>query len=361
TVNSVNGVFFSMAKQLDLCDIRDVAVSLGVERADGAPLKTVPSSIIGTNEVTPLSMAGAYAAVAANGLYCKPIIVDTVTMPDGQNVTGQTPQCTQGIAANVADTAIDVLKGVMVTGNQVYSNPEDGIPIFGKTGTTDSGEQTWMATGTTAAGTVVWVGNIVGNYNILDTGYADVAGIRLRHYIMEPTVAALNLKYGGTDWPAPDPELMNGGGQAVPDVSNATAEGAQAILEGLGFTYADGGAVDSNLAAGLVVRTDPPAGTISAKGVTITVYTSKGNQVPFPDVVADGKSNDFNEARKLVQAAGYSNVTQECTVLAPASGSPAVLPTDPRIGMVQSSNPPPGAPTVPGSAVTLSVGKITCP
>ncbi len=78
TVNSVNGVFFSMAKQLDLCDIRDVAASLGVERADGEPLETNPTSIIGTNTVTPLSMAAAYAAIAANGLYCKPIIVDKV-------------------------------------------------------------------------------------------------------------------------------------------------------------------------------------------------------------------------------------------------------------------------------------------
>ncbi len=115
TVNSVNGVFFSMAKQLDLCDIRDVAASLGVERADGEPLETNPTSIIGTNTVTPLSMAASYAAIAANGLYCKPIIVDKVTMPDGSSVAGQSPDCRQAIGANIAATAIDVLKGVMVT------------------------------------------------------------------------------------------------------------------------------------------------------------------------------------------------------------------------------------------------------
>ncbi|WP_309615860.1 transglycosylase domain-containing protein [Salinibacterium sp.] len=361
TVNSVNGVFFSMAKQLDLCDIRDVAASLGVERADGKPLETNPTSIIGTNTVTPLSMAAAYAAVAANGMYCKPIIVDTVTMPDGQSVVGQAPECNQAIGANIADTAIDVLKGVMVTGNQVYSNPDDGIPIFGKTGTTDDARHTWMATGTTTSGTVVWVGNIVGDYNILDTEQADVAGIRLRHYIMEPTVASLNAKYGGVDWPAPDPGLMRGGGQAVPDVTGIFAKAAQTALEGLGFSYADGGAVDSSLEAGRVVSTDPAAGTVSAKGVTVTVYTSKGNQIPFPDVVADGKTNDFNSAKSLVQAAGYPTVVQTCAALAPTSGPGPVLPTDPRVGKVQSSTPAAGAPTVPGATVTLGVGKITCP
>lgn len=361
TVNSVNGVFFSMAKQLDLCDINNVASSLGVERADGKPLKTVPSSIIGTNEVTPLSMAGAYAAIAANGLYCKPIIVDSVVMPDGTTKTGQTPECTQAIAPNIVDTAIDVLKGVMVTGNQVYSNPDDGTPIFGKTGTTDDARHTWMATGTTSGGTVVWVGNIIGDYNILDTGYAGVAGIRLRHYIMEPTVAALDRKYSGTDWPAPDPELLKGGGQSVPDVTGLTADAARTILEGLGFSYADGGAVDSAIEAGRVVSTDPGVGAFSAKGVTITVYTSKGNQVPFPDVVADGKTNDFAAAKSLVQAAGYSTVNQACVVLAPTSGPGPVLPTDPRVGKVQSSTPAPGTPTVPGAVVTLSVGKKTCP
>lgn len=363
TVNSINGAFFSMAKQLDLCDIRDVAAGLGVERADGAPLQTNPTSIIGTNEVTPLSMAGAYAAIAANGLFCKPIIVDTVTMPDGTNKPAQTPDCRQALSPNIVDTAIDVLKGVMVTGNQVYSNPDDGIPIFGKTGTTDDARHTWMATGTTSAGTVVWVGNIVGAYNILDTEYAGVSGIRLRHYIMEPTVAALDGKYGGVDWPAPDPTLLSGSGQAVPDVTGLTGPAAQTILEGLGFSYADGGGVDSPVEAGKVVSTDPAVGSITAKGSTVTVFTSKGNQIPFPDVVADGKSNDFTQAKALAQAAGYPTVAQACVVLAPIGGPGPVLPGDPRVGKVQSSNPIAGALTVPGAGVTvtLDVGKITCP
>ena len=362
TVNSVNGVFFSMAKQLDLCDIRDVAASLGVERADGKPLVTFPSSIIGINEVTPLSMASAYAGVAALGKWCKPIIVDTFVTPDGETKVAQTPECKQAIAPNIAATAIDVLKGVMTSGNQVYGNPEDGIPVFGKTGTTDIGEQTWVATGTTAGASVTWVGNSIGRVSILDQEYAGVSGIRLRHYISLALLTALDGKYGGNDWPGPDPALVTGGGLAVPDgLIGLSPESAKALLEGLGFSYADGGPIDSEVPAGKVAATDPSAGTNSAKGAVITVYTSKGNKVAFPDVVGDGKTNSFSAASTSLNSAGYTTVTQSCVVLAPTSGPGPVLPTDPRVDKVQSSTPAPGTYVMANSPVDLAIGKITCP
>ena len=93
TTASVNGAFVSMATKLDLCDIRDVAAALGVERADGNPLQSNPSSVLGTNEITPLSLAGAYAAMAAQGVHCKPIVLDQVIAPDGTELGGQPPEC----------------------------------------------------------------------------------------------------------------------------------------------------------------------------------------------------------------------------------------------------------------------------
>ena len=362
TVNSINGVFFSMAKQLDLCDIRDIAASLGVERADGMPLETNPASIIGTNTVTPLSMASAYAGVAALGKWCKPMIVDSFVTPEGETKVAQTPDCKQAIAPNIAATAIDVMKGVMTSGNQVYGNPEDGIPVFGKTGTTDVGDQTWVNTGTTSGASATWVGNSIGKVSILDQEYADVSGIRLRHYISLALLTALDGKYGGGDWPGPDPALVTGGGLAVPDgLIGLSPESAKALLEGLGFSYADGGPIDSDVPAGKVAQTDPPAGTNSAKGATITVYTSKGNKVAFPDVVFDGKSKSFSDAQGILQAAGYPNsvVQQACVVLTPVAPSLTVDPA--RVDKVQSSNPAAGAPTVPGSPVTVTVGQLACP
>jgi len=144
-------------------------------------------------------------------------------------------------------------------------------------------------------------------------------------------------------------------------VRGQTPEAAKALLEGLGFSYLDGGPIDSEFPAGKVANTDPAPGTQSGVAAIITVFTSKGNKVAFPDVVGDGKWNDFASAKSILNGQGYSTVAQGCEVLKPAGGPGPVLPTDPRVGKVQSSDPPPGSIVLPGVSVTLTVGEITCP
>src|SRR5699024_4519882 len=61
-----------MANQLNMCDIGEVAESMGVHRADvpdehGDPLSYNPSFVVGTNNIAPLAMAEAFATYAANG------------------------------------------------------------------------------------------------------------------------------------------------------------------------------------------------------------------------------------------------------------------------------------------------------
>lgn len=356
TRGSVNGAFISMALQLDLCDIRKSAESVGVIRGDEEHLQTNPSSVLGTNEVTPLSMAAAYAAVAANGKYCAPIIVDRIVTPNGEDAPGQARDCRQAIRADVAATAAFALQGVMNGGTGSASNPGDGIPIMGKTGTTDSATDTWIIASTTRVTTAVWVGNSIGKVSLSGYSWEGVSGSQLRHRIQNATMAAINAKYGGKAFPEASASLLTGSGLQVPDVRGSSAESAKALLEGLGFGYKDGGAIDSELPAGQVVRTDPPAGTSSAKGIIITVYTSKGNKVAFPDVVADGQTNDFATAQAALNGQGYASVTEACQVLPVGT-----LPGDPRENKVSASNPAPGAFVVPGAAVTLTVTKLACP
>jgi membrane peptidoglycan carboxypeptidase len=361
SVQSINGIFFRMAQQLDLCDIRDTAASLGVVRADGTELQTNPTSVIGTNEVTPLSMAGAYATVSALGKYCKPIIVDSIVTPDGEEQPGQPQECKQVLDAGVAATAIDVLKQVMNVSNTAYANPDDGVPIYGKTGTTDFSNQTWMASSTSNIANVVWVGNSVGTRDITTTSYNGVRGILLRHYITRDIMATANAKFGGNDWPEPPANLLQGSGAQVPDVRGLTADAARQLLESLGFQFADGGQIDSDAEAGRVANQDPGAGATSARGATVTVFTSRGNMVPFPDVVGNGQTNSYSAAQTALQGQGYTSIDDQCVVLAPTSGTGPVLPNDPRIGKVQASNPAPGTSVVPATtAVVLSVGQIAC-
>jgi membrane peptidoglycan carboxypeptidase len=359
TVQSINGIYFRMAQQLDLCTINEMAARLGVLRADGADLEPNPTSVIGTNTVSPLSIASAYAAVAALGKWCKPIIIDSVIDRDGEKLPGQEQDCHQEISPEVAATAIDVLKQVMNVSNTAYSNPDDGVPIFGKTGTTDRSKQTWMASATSNIANIVWVGNSIGERDITTTSYNGVRGILLRHYITRDIMAAANARMGGADWPAPSPDLLRGSGVEVPELRNQTPEVARQTVESLGFEYADGGQVDSDVQAGRIVMQDPAPGTQSAGGARVTVFVSKGNMVPFPDVVGDGRTYDASAAEGLLSDAGYDIVDQICTVLT-GTGSMPVAPSDPRIGKVQASNPVPGTILVPGGHVTISIGQVTC-
>jgi membrane peptidoglycan carboxypeptidase len=356
TAQSVNGAYISMALQLDLCDIRKVAESLGVERADGTHLQTNPSSVLGTNQVTPISMAGAYAAVAAGGKYCPPIVVDRVVDTSGKELAGQKSACHQAVDPEIAATAAYALAGVVNGGTGNASNPHDGVPLIGKTGTTDQALQTWIVTSTTKVATAVWVGNSIGKVSLRKYKWGDIQGSVLRHRIMKGTLAVINAKYGGDAFPPPADALLSGSGIAVPDVRGLTPEAAKQLLDGLGFEYADGGPIDSEIAAGRVAGTDPAAGSQSGSGAVITVYTSKGNLVAFPDVVGDGTTYTSAQAHSTLAGAGYSSVSDTCSVI-----SSPTLPSDPRDGKVSASNPSPGSHVVAGTAVTLTITKLVCP
>ncbi len=71
----MNNAFIVMSEQLDACDIRGVAQSLGVHRANGEPLKDNVAAVLGTNEIAPLTMAAAYAGVINKGTNSPDLIV----------------------------------------------------------------------------------------------------------------------------------------------------------------------------------------------------------------------------------------------------------------------------------------------
>src|SRR5690606_27543653 len=159
---SVNVAFLSMAQQLDLCDIRDTAADMGVERGDGSELRTNLADVLGTNEVTPLSMATALATISANGTSCKPIGVDRFVNAAGEEMPGQKTQCSQALSPDVAAALAHALQQVMNGGTGSPSNPRNGHPLIGKTGTTDASVQTWMVGASSRVALAVWVGNIFG-------------------------------------------------------------------------------------------------------------------------------------------------------------------------------------------------------
>jgi membrane peptidoglycan carboxypeptidase len=224
TIASVNAAFVGMAQKLDLCDIRSVAQSMGVHRADGTELAPDPSSVLGTNEIAPLSMAEAIATIGANGLNCAPTIVDKVVDQNGKTHPGQPISCTQAVPTNVAATVAYALAQVMKSGTGSPGNPKDGTPIVGKTGTTDGSYQNWLIASTTKVALAVWVGNIKGtpalatakdpqgDQSLRQITVAGTNGYNTKFNIFRTIMKSVdaNPLYSGGAFPAADTALVNG-------------------------------------------------------------------------------------------------------------------------------------------------------
>ncbi len=369
TVESVNTAFAAMAEQLDLCEIRRTAEAVGVHRADGTPLQTNPAGILGTNEIAPLTMAAAYAAIGSGGIYCEPIIVDRFVDRDGKDLPGQQQECRRALSAEVAAAAAGPMQDVFGLGTARTSRVGDGIPLIGKTGTTDAAVQTWMAGGSTNVTTVSWAGNVVGKVNMTRVP----GGNLMRHNVFRVVQGEANAQYGGGSFPEPPARLLTGAGVTMPEVAGLTPEQAKELLEGLGFKFELGESVDSDLAQGLVVSASPTPGTLVARGTTVTVQTSRGNLIVVPDVSSTG-TNTSEQARSILRDAGFTTINETCQEL-PGGGTPggpgggsggggsgggsggSTIPLDNR---VVAQNPAGGSKVPFGTAVTITVNRLNC-
>jgi membrane peptidoglycan carboxypeptidase len=184
TAFSVNNYYVALEEKTGICRPAEIAESMGVRTGSGAALARVPSFVLGANEVTPLSVATAYATFAAHGLYCKPRAILSVVDREGVALPIGTSQCTQVIAHEVADGVTKVLQSV-ISGypGSTGAGMAIGRDAAGKTGTTNDSAAVWFSGYTPDMGATVWVGDPRGGYrfpmqNIEINGrfYEDVFG-----------------------------------------------------------------------------------------------------------------------------------------------------------------------------------------
>jgi membrane peptidoglycan carboxypeptidase len=185
---SVNTYFVQLEQRVGAEQVVRMAERLGlrwrtdVDRVQAMPVNanTWGAFTLGVADTTPLEMANAYATVAADGLYCEPLPVVTVTELGGAPVD-LGPRCHQAIAVEVARAGLDAARcvtgygaatggcGGWSTAPGVYRTV--GRPIAGKTGTTDDNRSAWfigMTPGLTVAGFIADPDNpfhVVGNAN----------------------------------------------------------------------------------------------------------------------------------------------------------------------------------------------------
>jgi len=292
TAESVNTAFAQMGTKVDLCSILDAAKGLGVHPASKSnPLISTPSMILGTNYISPLTMATAYAGIANNGTVCTPIAIDKVVNADGTDHKVGATTCTQGLKPDIAAGVTYALEGVIKGGGTAASaNPRDDIPIMAKTGTTDDSLENWLITSTTKVATATWVGNVSGSTPLRSLSFSGIGGGNVKFSIAKPILKAINAAYGGTDFTEPTDAVLYGNQITMPDVTGKAPDVAQKLLDGLGLDVTvDPTPVDSDQPAGTIAASDPAAGATLEDGDSITLTVSNGQKAtPTPSPGGQG-------------------------------------------------------------------------
>ena len=160
-----------------------------------------------------ISVTAAYAGIAANGVYCKPIAIDRILDASGAELQPPQADCAQALDPSVASTLAYAMKGPIQSGTATASNPYDDVEHIGKTGTTDNEKDTWMIGASTRAATAVWVGNVSGDVSMTDVETNGYSGYSVRHRIWKSVMTANDeVLQPAADFPDPDDDLVYGSG-----------------------------------------------------------------------------------------------------------------------------------------------------
>jgi penicillin-binding protein 1A len=154
TAGSVNCAFLRLGQIVGIDKVIAQARKMGVT----APLQNVVSFPLGVNPISPLEMAGAYAAIANDGVYNAPYFVDKITDANG-NVIYQHEAAPQRVMASESAREETVALQAVVTGGTATRAQLPGRPTAGKTGTTDKHGDAWFIGFTPQLTTAVWMGS----------------------------------------------------------------------------------------------------------------------------------------------------------------------------------------------------------
>lgn len=122
-----------------------------------SPLPPYPSLALGSADIVPLELAAAYAAIANQGTWVQPYMIDRVVEAGGRQLEQRTPVTRTTTDPRVAFVLTHMMQGVVQRGTaaSLRSLP---LSIAGKTGTTDSYSDAWFVGFTPRYTILVWVG-----------------------------------------------------------------------------------------------------------------------------------------------------------------------------------------------------------
>lgn len=152
-IQSTNVPAVVLGQKVGVDKVVEVCRRLGFK----SPLLAVPSLPLGSVDVTPLEMAGAYATFASNGWHSDPTIIVRVTDSRGNVLLDNTPKPKLVLDPWATASLTSVLQGVITSGTA--RSAAIGRPAAGKTGTTDTERNVWFVGYVPQLATAVWIGD----------------------------------------------------------------------------------------------------------------------------------------------------------------------------------------------------------
>jgi penicillin-binding protein 1A len=199
TLSSDNTVYARLTLDLGPENVADIARRMGIK----TKLQPVASIGLGSNSVSVLEMASAYATLAAGGVYSEPMAIRRVVLANGDvddEAGWGKPKRRRVFSDGVAYEVTKILERNIQAGTG--TGADIGRPAAGKTGTTDNWTDAWFCGYTPNLATAVWVG-----YPNAQVEMTSVHGITVAGGTFPATVWNLFMSAALGDSPVLDWEL----------------------------------------------------------------------------------------------------------------------------------------------------------
>ncbi|MET9711625.1 penicillin-binding protein [Nocardiopsis alba] len=308
TKASSNTFFAQLQARVGLCDTIKMAERLGLKRADGTLFTENENTLanssftLGSEEVSPMRVANAYATFASGGMYCEPQAITKIEDRQAGTTIDIEPECERAISEDVADGTSYLLSQTFNGGTAASLGI--GRPAGGKTGTTDGSAAAWFAGFTPQMASAVFVGDPRGpqqyplrNVTIGSRHFPVVYGATIPGPIWQETMrgahegletrqlASAPGGFGSTSEPRSSDDDDDGDEEAspasddggVPNVIGMSESAAVAQLEDAGYSVnVSGTTLRSSEPSGSVAAINPDPGRRLPEGATVIVFLSDG-------------------------------------------------------------------------------------
>ena len=348
TVWSRNTVYAQLAVQLGPDAVGNIAQELGMQ----SQIAPVYASVLGTENVTTLDLAAAYATFANRGVQHDPVFVTEIINPDGTTLWTHEPEGTRVLETRTADQLSWVLEQVIERGTG--RDADIGRPAAGKTGTAQNFADATFAGYTPDLAAAVWVGFPQGQISMVpcsqkactaeDPGTdIQVAGgtypARIWREIMNAAHAGIPAaEFSTPPASAPPTTVLNLPDSVdVPDLFGLTSAEATTALEGSSLLLTPVEIEDETFPTGTIINQSPPALTAAPGGTAVIVEIAIS---PIPPTVPNVIGLDLATARRQIRSEGFTDtrvfVDQNGDFIPSRNGAPnvTVVRQDPAPGTI---------------------------